>query len=212
VRDWNFSLEGLVGFDLHGKKVGVLGTGRIGRAAIRILRGFGCDVLGYDVRPNPALQAELGFSYVGLDALLTESDVVTLHLPLTPMTHHLVGERALKLMKRGAILINTSRGALIDSRALLDALKSGHIGAAGLDVYEEEEGIFFRDLSDQVLQDDVLARLLTFPNVLVTSHQAFLTKEALSNIATVTLANLTGFEAGGALDNEVRAEDVLRPA
>src|SRR5262249_40902579 len=156
------------------------GTGRIGAVAARILRGFGCCVLAFDLRPNEALAAE-GVSYVELDTVYRNADIVTLHMPLTPSTHHLIDGRALAAMKRGAMLVNTSRGALVDSRALVDALKSGHIGSAALDVYEEEEGIFFRDLSDQVLQDDVLARLLTFPNVLVTSHQAFLTVEAVTN-------------------------------
>jgi len=208
VREWNFSLDGLVGFDLHGKTVGVVGTGKIGRVAARIFRGFGCRVLAYDLARDAALEQELGLAYAGLDLLYRDSDVLTLHVPLTPATHHLVDARALALMRPGVVLINTGRGALIDSRALIDALKSGHVGGAGLDVYEEEEGIFFRDLSSKVLQDDVLARLLTFPNVLVTSHQAFLTREALANIAATTLENLSAF-AAGRRQNEVRARDVL---
>lgn len=211
VREWNFSLEGLVGFDLHGKTVGVLGTGKIGRAAARIFHGFGCRVLAYDLRPDDELASALDVRYVELGEIYREADVVSLHIPLTPATHHLIGEEALAQMKRGVMLINTGRGALIDSRALLAALKTGHIGAAGLDVYEEEEGVFFRDLSDQVLQDDVLARLLTFPNVLVTSHQAFLTREALANIAGTTLESLTAFEHGRPLTHEVHAREVLRP-
>jgi D-lactate dehydrogenase len=199
VREWNFSLDGLVGFDLHGKTVGIIGTGRIGQAAARIFRGFGCRILAYDPRPAPSLEAR----YVALPELFRESDLISLHVPLTPSTHHLIDGAALAAMKRGVVLINTGRGALIDSRALIAALKSGHLGAAGLDVYEEEEGVFFRDLSDQVLQDDVLARLLTFPNVLITSHQGFLTKEALANIATVTLANISAFERGEPLVNRV---------
>jgi D-lactate dehydrogenase len=206
VRDWNFSLDGLVGWDLHGKTVGIVGTGRIGAAAARIFRGFGCRVVAFDVAPDEALRRELGVEYVTLPELFAAADVVTLHVPLTPKTRHLVDAAALGRMKRGAVLINTGRGALIDSRALLEALKAGHLGGAGLDVYEEEEGVFFQDLSGQVLQDDVLARLLTFPNVLVTSHQGFLTREALANIAHATLEAASCFEQGRALSNEVRAE------
>ncbi len=212
VRDWNFSLDGLVGFDLHGKTVGVVGTGRIGSAAARIFHGFGCRLLCVDAAPDAQLERELGARYVPLDTLFREADIVSLHVPLTPGTHHMVDAGALEKMKRGVMLINTGRGALIDSKALLAALKRGHIGAAGLDVYEEEEGIFFQDLSGQVLQDDVLARLLTFPNVLVTSHQAFLTREALGNIADTTLGSVQAFERGAPLVHEVSAEQVLRPA
>lgn len=209
VREWNFSLDGLVGFDLHGKTVGIVGTGRIGRAAAGVFHGFGCRVLGYDPRPDPALVSGLGMRYVGLPEIYRESDVVSLHVPLTPETRHMIDGAALAAMKPGAVLVNTGRGALIDSRALITSLKKGHLGAAGLDVYEEEEGVFFQDLSNRVLQDDVLARLLTFPNVLVTSHQAFLTREALSNIALATLENVTAFERGEPLRNEVKAEQVL---
>ena len=210
VREWNFSLEGLVGFDLYGKTVGILGTGRIGQAAARIFAGFGCQILAFDARPDSALASE-GVRYVDLPTLYRESDVISLHVPLTPATHHMIDAQALAMMKQGVFLVNTGRGALIDSRALIIALKNGHLGAAGLDVYEEEEGVFFRDLSNRVLQDDVLARLLTFPNVLITSHQAFLTKEALAAIARVTLENVTAFERGEELRNEVRAADVLQP-
>ncbi len=210
VRDWNFSLDGLVGFDLAGKTVGVVGTGRIGRVAARIFKGFGCDVLCYDVAPDAAWARELGVRYVALEAVFASSDIISFHVPLTPDTRHLVDTAALARMKRGVMLINTGRGALIDSKALVAALKSGHVGAAGLDVYEEEEGVFFQDLSGQVLQDDVLARLLTFPNVLVTSHQAFLTREALASIAETTLGSIQAFERGAPLLNEVRAEQVLR--
>jgi D-lactate dehydrogenase len=209
VREWNFSLEGLVGFDLHGKVVGIVGTGRIGRAAARIFHGFGCRILVYDLHSDPELVAELGVRYVDLPELYRASDVISLHVPLTPATHHMVDAKALATMKRGVMLINTGRGALIDSRALTSALKTGHLGAAALDVYEEEEGIFFHDLSSKVLQDDVLARLLTFPNVLVTSHQGFLTREALDAIAQVTLENVGAFERGEPLRNEVRVGDVL---
>jgi D-lactate dehydrogenase len=208
VREGNFALDGLLGFDLHGKTVGLVGTGRIGTVAARIFSGFGCHVIAYDVRAQPAL-VELGVEYVPLEALYERSDIVSLHVPLTPATHHMIDGAALARMKRGVMLINTSRGALIDSRALIVALKTSHIGSAGLDVYEEEEGVFFEDLSGQVLQDDVLARLLTFPNVIVTSHQGFFTREALAAIAATTLENVTAF-ARGELVNEVRAE-VVRP-
>lgn len=212
VRDWNFSLEGLVGFDLHGKTVGLVGTGRIGRTAARIFRGFGCRVLCFDAVPDKGLEQELGVRYVPLETLYAEADILSLHVPLTPETHHLVNAESLAKMKRGVMLINTGRGALIDSRALLEALKSGHVGQAGLDVYEEEEGIFFEDLSFKVLKDDVLARLLTFHNVIVTSHQGFLTREALSNIAETTLASVRAFERGEPLVHEVRAAQVLQSA
>lgn len=212
VREWNFSLEGLVGFDVYGKTVGLVGVGRIGHVAARIFHGFGCQILAYDLQRDPALVDEAGVQYVDLDELYRRSDIVSLHVPLTPSTYHLIDEAALSSMKPGALLINTGRGALIDSRALIDSLKKGHLGGAGLDVYEEEEGVFFQDLSDKVLQDDVLARLLTFPNVLVTAHQAFLTREALANIATVTLGNVVAFQRGEPLANEVRSQDVLLPA
>jgi D-lactate dehydrogenase len=211
VREWNFSLDGLVGFDMHGKTVGVVGTGKIGQVAASIFKGFGCRVLCYDVYKNNDFAAQVGTEYVSLEVLYSSSDIVTLHVPLTPETHHMIDARALGLMKRSAVLINTSRGALVDSRALVRALKKGEIQAAGLDVYEEEAGIFFQDLSNQVLQDDILARLLSFPNVLVTSHQAFMTVEALSNIAEVTLENVRAFERGEPLVNAVHAERVIQP-
>lgn len=211
VREWNFSLDGLVGFDVHGKTVGVVGTGKIGQVAAQIFKGFGCQVLCFDVFQNQAFVDQVGAKYVGLDELYASSDIITLHVPLTPETHHLIDARALAKMKRSSMLINTSRGALVDSRALVRALKTGQIAAAGLDVYEEEAGIFFQDLSSQVLQDDVLARLLSFPNVLVTSHQAFMTVEALANIAEVTLENVRAFENGEELVNAVHAERVLQP-
>lgn len=202
VREWNFSLDGLVGFDMHGKTVGLLGTGRIGAAAARIFLGFGCRVLAWDIRRDESLE-KAGVRYVELAEIFRESHVVSLHVPLTPQTRHLIASDALAAMRPGVLLVNTGRGALIDSRALLDALKRGHIGAAALDVYEEEEAVFFRDLSDEVVQDDVLARLLTFPNVIVTSHQAFLTAEALDAIATTTLESARAFERGEPLRNEV---------
>lgn len=209
VREGNFQLDGLVGYDLYGKTVGVVGTGKIGAIFAGIMRGFGCRVLAFDVMPDRALADAVGLTYVDRARIFAESDIVSLHIPLTPDTHRMIDSAALRSMKRGVVLINTSRGALIDTRALIAALKTGHIGSAGLDVYEEEEGVFFRDLSDQVLQDDVLARLLTFPNVLITSHQAFLTREALENIAETTLENVRVFEAEGRAQNEVRAEHVL---
>jgi D-lactate dehydrogenase len=205
VRDANFSLDGLVGFDLYGKTVGIVGTGRIGAVMLRIMRGFGCRLLAWDIAPNEALAAETGGRYVGLPDLFRDADVISLHVPLTPETYHLIDAAALTQMKPSVIIINTGRGALIDTRALVDALKRGEIGGAALDVYEEEEGVFFSDLSDQVLQDDTLARLLTFPNTLVTSHQGFLTREALDAIARTTLANVTAFERGEPLVHAVRA-------
>lgn len=203
VRESNFSLDGLVGFDLHGKVAGVIGTGRIGAVLLRILHGFGCRLLAHDLAPDPALAAQFGVRYVELPELLRESDIVSLHVPLTPSTRHMIDEDALGLMKPGALLINTGRGALIDTRALVNALKRQTLGGTGLDVYEEEAGIFFQDLSGQVLQDDVLARLLTFPNTVITAHQGFLTREALANIADTTLANIEAFERGEPLVNEV---------
>lgn len=205
VREANFSLEGLVGFDLHGKTFGIVGTGKIGRALARIAHGFGCRVLATDAYPNEALQQELGVTYVDAAALYRESDVISLHVPLTNDTHHLLDAAAFAQMKPGVMVINTSRGALIDTRALIHALKTRRVGAAGLDVYEEEGPVFFRDLSQQLLQDDVLARLLTFPNVLVTSHQGFLTREALANIADTTLASISAFDKGEPLVHLVAA-------
>ncbi|MEQ6291824.1 2-hydroxyacid dehydrogenase [Vogesella sp. GCM10023246] len=204
VREMDFSLDGLVGFDLHGKTFGVVGTGRIGEAAMAIARGFGMRVLASDVQPDATLEARLGFSYVPQAQLLAEADVVSLHLPLLPQTRHLINTGTLAAMKPGCVLINTSRGGLVDTAALIEALKSGHLGGVGLDVYEMEEGVFFQNLSGTGLQDDQLARLLTFPNALVTSHQGFLTAEALHNIASTTLGNATVFAHGGVLENEVR--------
>ena len=203
VRELNFSLDGLLGFDLHGSTVGVIGTGRIGTAMVRILNGFGTQILASDPNPNDELVQRYGVRYVTLPELYSASHVITLHCPLTPQTHHLIDAEAFAQMNPNAILINTGRGALINSRALITALKAGRIGGAGLDVYEEEEGIFFHDLSQRVLHDDVLARLLTFPNVLITSHQGFLTHEALGNIAATTLANITAYEKGDELVNAV---------
>lgn len=192
----NFVIDGLMGFDMRGKTVGVAGSGKIGQAVIDILLGFGCRVLVFDAYPNPEIAARQGVDYVGTEQLFSKSDIVTLHLPLTPETRHIVDETSIDKMKDGVMLIDTSRGELVDTPALINGLKSGKIGAAGLDVYEEEANVFFRDFSNRVLTDDVLARLLTFNNVVVTSHQAFLTREALNNIADTTLENLQEFEAG----------------
>lgn len=196
VRELNFSLSGLVGFDLHGKTVGIVGSGRIGRAAAEIFRGFGCQVLASDPAPMLEWAAAHDVEYVPRDGLLTSSDVVSLHLPLTPETHHMVNATTLARMKPGAYLVNTSRGKLVDTTALIQALKSGRLGGVALDVYEEEEGLFFEDLSGEVLQDDELSRLLTFPNVLITAHQGFLTHEALTEIARVTVENVLRLQAG----------------
>ena len=196
VRDQNFSLNGLVGFDLHGKTVGIVGTGRIGRITAEIFAGFGTRVLASDPFPNAEWAAKARVTYTDFHGLLEHSDVVSLHLPLTPQSHYLINEKTIGRMKPGAHLINTSRGKLIDTSAVIDALKSGHLGGVALDVYEEEEGIFFEDLSGLVLQDDELSRLLVFPNVLITAHQAFLTHEALTEIARVTSENIARFSEG----------------
>jgi D-lactate dehydrogenase len=196
VRDQNFALTGLVGFDLHGKTAGILGTGKIGRIAAGILKGFGMRILAYDLFPQPEWAGEIGVEYVDIDVLARESDVLSLHLPLTPKTKFIIHRGTLELMKPGAILINVSRGKLVDTAALIEALKSGRLGGVALDVYEEEEEVFYEDLSDMVLQDDELARLLMFPNVLVTAHQAFLTHEALSDISRVTVRNIMALDEG----------------
>jgi D-lactate dehydrogenase len=204
VREGNYALDGLMGFDLHGKVAGIIGTGTIGVCVARILAGFGMRLLVSDpVRNTEA--AKLGVDYVPLETLFAESDVITLHCPLTPATRHLIDEASLTRMKDGVMIINTSRGAVIDSRAVIAGLKTGKIGHLGLDVYEEEGDLFFRDLSDQVLQDDVFARLTTFSNVLITGHQAFFTCEALAEIARVTLQNLDDLEKTGTCANTVAA-------
>jgi D-lactate dehydrogenase len=187
---------------MKGRTVGVVGTGRIGAALARIARGFGCRVLAYDPYPEKGLPVD----YVSLDELLAEADIISLHCPLTPDTHHMINKAALARMKRGVMLINTSRGGIVDTRAVISGLKSGQIGHLGLDVYEEEGDLFFEDLSGQVLQDDTFARLLTFPNVLVTAHQAFFTEEALMAIAETTLDNITTFAATGRARHEVSVE------
>ncbi|MBN2069034.1 MAG: 2-hydroxyacid dehydrogenase [Opitutales bacterium] len=202
VRESNFSLDGLMGFDLNGCTVGVFGTGKIGTAFCRIMQGFGCRILAYDLYPNKAL-IDSGVHYTDKDTLLIQSDILSLHCPLTPETHYLIDEEAIAKAKDGIMLINTSRGALIDARALIQGLKSGKIGYVGLDVYEEEGDLFFEDLSNQVLKDDVFARLTTFPNVIITGHQAFFTGDAMQAIAATTLNNLSHLEAGKPCSNLV---------
>ncbi len=204
VRDGNFALDGLMGFDLHGRTVGVVGTGRIGAIFARIMAGFGCRILAHDPLPSAAVEG-VGGVYVPLDTLLVEADIVALHAPLTKDSHHLIGHDALARMKRGVMLINTSRGGLVDTEAVIEALKDGTVGHLGLDVYEEEDALFFEDLSGEILRDDVFARLLTFPNVLVTAHQAFFTEDALRAIARTTVDNLTAFERDGRPVHEVSA-------
>ena len=200
TREFNFSLNGLTGFDLHGKTVGVIGTGRIGRIFIDICRGFGMNVLAYDRFPAE----NSGIDYVSLDELLARSDVISLHCPLTDETRHIIGADAIGKMKKGVVIVNTSRGALIDAEALLEGIKARRIGAACLDVYEEEADIFFEDRSGHILNDDLLSRLISMPNVIVTSHQAFLTEEALGNIARTTVDNIVScFENDGVCDNEL---------
>jgi D-lactate dehydrogenase len=201
VREGNFALDGLLGFDLARKTVGVVGTGKIGAIAAKILAGFDCRVLMFDKFPNDVCR-QYG-TYVDLDMLWRESDIVTLHCPLTPETNHLICREAVQQMKRGVMVINTSRGALVDTPAVIDGLKSGQIGYLGLDVYEEEADLFFEDHSDQVIHDDVFARLLTFPNVLITAHQAFFTQEALAEIARVTMLNLDEMQSGQPLTNSI---------
>lgn len=196
VREGNFALEGLLGFDMHRKIVGIVGTGQIGEVVAQILNGFGCSLLAHDPVQSKACEA-LGVRYVGLDELFACSDVVTLQCPLTPQTHHLIDAVALGKMKRDVMLINTSRGAVVDTSALIEGLKSGVIGSVGLDVYEEEADLFFQDLSNSFIPDDLFARLLTFPNVLITGHQAFFTHEALTAIADTTIANVATFERDG---------------
>lgn len=203
TREGNFSLSGLVGFDLYGKTAGIVGTGQIGRIMAEILKGFGMQVVATDPYPQEAWAQEKGVTYLRMDELLRLSDVISLHCPLTPENFHLINVDSLKLIKKGAIIINTGRGALIDTKALIHALKTNHLGGAALDVYEEEEHYFFEDHSTTIITDDVLARLLTFPNVLVTGHQAFLTEEALRAIAVTTLKNIQDFFTSGEIPNEI---------
>lgn len=202
VREGNFSLDGLLGFDLHKKTVGIIGTGKIGQVFMDVISGLGVNILAYDKYPNEAVKKK-GIKYVELETLYRESDIISLHCPLTHETYHLINEYAIKSMKKGVMLINTSRGPLINSNAVISGLKSGKVGYVGLDVYEEEADLFFEDLSDEVIQDDTFVRLQTFPNVLITSHQAFFTKEAVENIKDTTYSNLIEIDKAGSSPNLV---------
>ena len=203
TRDGNFALQGLLGFDFHGKTAGVIGTGKIGKVLIKILKGFEMEVLAYDLYPDQNYAKEIGFKYTDLDNLMSSSDVISLNCPLTKETEYLVNEKTIAKMKEGVMIINTGRGKLIKTADLVDAIKTEKVGSAGLDVYEEESDYFFEDRSDEVILDDVLARLLTFNNVIITSHQGFFTREALGNIADTTLQNIKDFEEGSYLENEI---------
>ena len=206
VREGNFSLQGLVGFDIHGLTVGVIGTGTIGEKVVRLFNGFGCNVLCCDVHENETVKA-MGAQYVSKQELFTQSDIISLHCPLLESTRHMIDANAIAQMKPGVTLLNTSRGGLIDTSAVIEGLKSGHVGNLGIDVYEEEDNLFFEDQSGEVMQDDVFARLLTFPNVLITGHQAFFTSNALTQIARTTLQNLSDLEKTGACVNEIEHTD-----
>lgn len=202
TRDFNFSLNNMMGFDLHGKTVGVVGTGKIGRCFINICKGFGMNVIAFDKFPADDLK-EMGVKYVSMDEMFKESDIISLHCPLTEETYHIIDEKSIEKCKKGVVIINTSRGALVDAQALLEGIKSRKIGAACLDVYEEESDLFFEDFSGHILEDDILARLISMPNVIVTSHQAFLTAEALENIAETTLSNVKEIMGTGKCENEI---------
>lgn len=199
TRDYNFSLNGLTGFDLYGKTIGIIGTGKIGQVFIDICKGFGMNIIAYDVYPAK----DKDINYVTLDELFTKSDIISLHCPLTEETHHMINSKSLSMMKDGVYIINTSRGALIESEALLKAIRDKKVGAAGLDVYEEESEVFYEDFSSSIIDDEILSQLVSLPNVIVTSHQAFLTNEALKNIAETTLENLDQYFAGESLENEI---------
>ena len=203
TRDNNFTLNGLLGFDMHGKTVGIIGTGKIGKVAINILKGFGMRILAYDVFPDMEYQKTGGFEYVDLDVIYRESDIISLHCPLTKETYRLINETSIAKMKNGVMIINTGRGMLIDSKALIEGLKTGKVGYAGLDVYEEESDYFFEDFSNKIITDDVLARLLSFNNVMITSHQGFFTREALGSIAITTLRNIQDFFVNQKSPNEI---------
>jgi D-lactate dehydrogenase len=207
VRESNFSLNGLLGFDFHQRTVGIVGTGKIGAIVARIFQGFGCKLLAYDLYPNSECK-EMGVEYVSLEELFSRSDIISLHCPLTPDTYHVINRDTVSRMKDGVMIVNTSRGGLIDTQAVIDGLKSGKIGSLGLDVYEQEEDLFFEDLSEIVIQDDAFERLLTFPNVLITGHQAFFTREALNKIAETTLSNISQVEQGQECPNEVSVERI----
>jgi D-lactate dehydrogenase len=203
VRDDNFSLEGLLGFDLHGSTVGIIGTGKIGQCFAQIMKGFGCHLLAYDVYQDPACLA-LSVRYVDLPELLMNADIISLHCPLVPATHHLINEQSLQSLKPGAMLINTSRGGLIDTRAAIAGIKAGKIGALGIDVYEQEETLFFQDLSETIILDDTFQLLQSFPNVMITAHQGFFTRDALTNIAETTLKNISAIASGCPCANQVK--------
>lgn len=203
VRDLNFSLDGLTGFDMNGMTVGIIGLGKIGRVVAKILHGFGCHLLGYDIKENKELTDKYKLKYIDIDTLCRISDIITLHVPLNENTKYIIDGAQIGKMKNGVMLINTSRGALLNTKEVISALKTGHIGYLGLDVYEEEKGLFFEDHSEDILQDDVIARLLTFKNVLITSHQAFLTTTALKNISETTIYNIDCWARGEESDNEL---------
>ena len=208
VREGNFALDGLMGFVMRGRTVGVVGTGQIGAATAEILLGFGCRIIASDPYPSDELRSK-GIEYVDLDRVFTEASIITLHCPLTQDTQHMIDQTAIDKMQPGVMLINTSRGGLLDTRAVIEGLKDGKIGHLGMDVYEEEENLFFQDLSDRVIQDDVFARLLTFPNVLITGHQAFFTEEALTTIAETTLENISAFDHGQTVPNTVTSARIV---
>jgi len=203
IREQNFSLAGLMGIDLYGKTIGVIGTGNIGMVFARIMLGFGCKVVAYDVKEQENLILA-GGSYGPLEEVLSTADVLSLHCPLNEKTRYLINKETIRQMKHGAMLINTSRGGLINTQTVIDALKSGQLGALGIDVYEQEESLFFRDLSEHIIEDDTIARLMSFHNVLITAHQGFFTREAMDQIAETTLSNLVAFDTGAALVNEVK--------
>ena len=204
IREGNFSLDGLTGFDMHGKTVGIVGFGKIGKCVASIVHGFGCNIIVYDPAPDTSWNNQFNIRYESLDFLFKESDIITLHAPLNPETKYLVNKEKINTMKKGVMLINTGRGGLVNTKDVIAGLKSGQIGYVGLDVYEEEQGLFFEDHSSEILQDDIIARLTTFQNVLITSHQAFLTDTALEKIAEVTVENLDAFESGSACANELK--------
>jgi D-lactate dehydrogenase len=206
IIEHNFSLKGLLGFDMHGKNVGVIGAGKIGMAVIDILLGFGCNVLCYAHHVREEYERK-GVKFVPLKEVFEKSDIITLHVPLTPETHHMIDEESVGLMRDGVMIVNTSRGKVVDTAAMIEALKSGKVGYFGMDVYEEEGDVFYRDLSEHVIEDDVLARLMTMPNVLITGHQGYFTREALEAIADTTLKNISDFDQGRDLENEVTAEE-----
>jgi len=203
IMEMNYSLDGLVGFDMNGKTAGIVGTGKIGRIVAKILHGFGCKILAYDIIKDPDLIEQFGVIYTDMDTLCQKSDIITLHAPLIKQTHHIINEKQISKMKKGVMLINTGRGGLVNTQEVIEGLKSGHIRYFGMDVYEEEKGLFFEDHSEDILQDDTIARLMTLRNVMITSHQAFLTDTALKNIAKTTMENLDCLEKGITCANEI---------